>query len=124
MLGIDLDVNDYLGRLKAELDRLEKHIWKKRKPLGHTQQIIREAGYAVVETYTDRFAFRYTDGRTMMENHIIKLAFLDGWKEILEEDDRAPIFRRLEHELNHLALRTGEVRLTIPWVCLDCRKEQ
>jgi ubiquinone/menaquinone biosynthesis C-methylase UbiE len=108
----------------AELERLEKHIWKKRKPLAHTLGIIEEAGYTVEETHRDRFSLRYTDGRAMLENHIIRLAFLDSWKEILDESDRAPIFRRLEHELNHLARRTGEVRLTIPWVCLDCRKGQ
>ncbi|MGB6647413.1 MAG: methyltransferase domain-containing protein [Bacteroidota bacterium] len=108
----------------AERERLEEHIWKKRKPLAHTRGIIEEAGFAVKETHRDQFALRYTDGRAMLENHIVKLAFLDSWKEILDEGDRDPVFRRLEDELNHLARRVGEVRLTIPWVCLDCRKAQ
>ena len=109
---------------EAELERLKEHIWKRRKPLTHTVGIIEGAGYDVIETHENRFALRYTDGRAMLENYTIRLAFLDSWKEVLDETDRERIFRRLEHELNHLARRTGEVRLTIPWVCLDCRKAQ
>jgi ubiquinone/menaquinone biosynthesis C-methylase UbiE len=106
------------------LERLERHIHSKRKPLPHTQQLIREAGFTILETYEDEFSFRYVDGRTMLDNFVIKLAFLESWKGILKAADREPIFRRVEHELNHLARRTGEVRLTIPWVCINCRRAE
>jgi ubiquinone/menaquinone biosynthesis C-methylase UbiE len=109
-------------RKESALQRLDRHIHSKRKPLPDTQQLIREAGFTILETYEDEFSFRYADGRTMLDNFVIKLAFLDSWKGILEAADREPIFRRVEHELNHLARRTGEVRLTIPWVCIHSRR--
>jgi hypothetical protein len=58
----------------------------------------------------------------MFNHYLIKYWFLDGWKSILEANDLAGIFEQLEERLNQLAKMKGEIRLTIPFVTIDCRR--
>jgi hypothetical protein len=58
----------------------------------------------------------------MFNHYLIKYWFLDGWKSILEVDDLADIFGQVEDRLNEIAGVIGEIRLTIPYVTIDCRR--
>jgi SAM-dependent methyltransferase len=64
----------------------------------------------VAETATLRFA----DGSALLRHYFVKLAFLDGWKSVLEAADQEAVFTRLEANLNDLARSRGELALTIP----------
>jgi ubiquinone/menaquinone biosynthesis C-methylase UbiE len=104
------------------MERLEAHIHERRKPLSHTRASIERAGLQIVEIHHDSFLLRYTDGSAMLESPFIKLAFLEPWKEVLPPSKVEPVFRAAEEELNRIAGSAGELRLTVPWVCLDLRK--
>jgi SAM-dependent methyltransferase len=108
----------------SELDRLDAHIHEKRKPLSHTKGLLANAGLELVEVHEDAFTMRYTDGTAMLDNFIIKLAFLASWTGVLEAGDVGPVFEAVEHELNRAADEKGGLTLTVPWVCLDCRRSQ
>jgi arsenite methyltransferase len=109
------------GKLE-EIDRLKEHIFSKRKPLSHTEDLIERAGFKIRHVFKDSFDFRFADGSTMLRHFFIKLAFLTSWKSILQEPDVEPIFGDLEVELNRLAREKGELRLGIPWVCIDSQR--
>jgi ubiquinone/menaquinone biosynthesis C-methylase UbiE len=104
------------------LERLEAHIYHKRKPLDHTLSLIERVGLEVVDVHHDSFNLRYSDGSAMLNSPFIKLAFLKPWTDVLTPDDVGPVFRLIESELNRLAEASGELRLTVPWVCLNLRK--
>jgi SAM-dependent methyltransferase len=105
-----------------ELERLEAHIHHKRKPLPHTLSLIESVGLEVVDVHHDSFSLRYSDGSTMLGSPFIKLAFIQSWKDVLAPKDVGPVFEVIEGELNRLAEASGELRLTVPWVCLNLRK--
>ncbi len=65
---------------------------------------------------------RYLDGTSFLNHHFIKLAFLESWIKIVPKERKEEIFNMLEERLNKYAASKGELRLTIPFVCIDCRK--
>ncbi len=108
--------------MSEELDRLEAHIHAKRKPLSHTLSLIEAVGLEVVQVHHDSFDLRYTDASAMLASPFIKLAFLGSWTDVLAPEAVAPTFDAIESELNRRAEASGELRLSVPWVCLDLRK--
>lgn len=105
-----------------EIKKLKEHIFSKRKPLSYTKELIKKVGFKIESVFEDSFNLRFSNGSTMLNHFLIKLAFIDSWKAILEEQDVTPIFNTIEKELNKIVQKRGELILTIPWVCIDCRR--
>jgi ubiquinone/menaquinone biosynthesis C-methylase UbiE len=105
--------------MNAEIEKLDAHIHAKRKPLEHTRALLERGGLEIVAVHEDAFTFRYADGTTMLHHFTIQLAFLASWVGILRPEEVSPVMAAVEGELNALAEREGEIRLTIPWVCVD-----
>lgn len=110
-----------LGRT-GEIARIEEHIYSKRKPLGETETRLMNAGFAVSNIKKDAFTMRFTDGTAMLNHFLIRLAFLRPWKDILAKSDTEAVFTLIEERLNALSRERGGLMLTIPYVCIDCRK--
>ncbi len=108
--------------LHSELQRMHDQIASKRKPLNETQRLIEDAGFEVVEVSQESFVMRFLNGSSMLNYHFIRLAFLGGWKNVLQPEDVDRVFTLLEDKLNERSKMAGELRLTIPFVCIDCKK--
>jgi len=108
--------------LQDEVSKMKDQIYTKRKPLAETKAWLDEAGFVIKNIEQSSFQLRFTDGGTMFNHYLIKYWFLDGWKSILEASDLAGIFEQLEERLNQMAKVKGEIRLTIPFVTIDCRR--
>ncbi len=101
-------------------ERIAEQIRSKRKPLDWTLGMIQRTGFEVVECRTHEFLLRYVDGTAMLNHFLIQIGFLDGWKTIVPEPDRGRVFAMVEDRLNRIARREGQLRLTIPFACIDC----
>jgi arsenite methyltransferase len=110
-----------LGK-NLEVKRMQEHIFHKRKPLSWTKALVQKSGFRVVETKIDSFKLRYLDGRTMFKHFLIRSSFLDPWKKVVAPEDISQVFDLLEEDLNRIARKQGELSLTIPMACIDCRK--
>jgi arsenite methyltransferase len=108
--------------LTEALERLEQHIFEKRKPLAWMQHTLSAAGFSVSRIIEESFALRFLDGTSLFAHAFIRLAFLDSWKGLLPPSHQH-LFRELEERLNILAREKSELRLSIPFACFDCRKE-
>jgi ubiquinone/menaquinone biosynthesis C-methylase UbiE len=106
-----------------EVEKLQSHIHSKRKPLSSIKELIENAGFEINEIFEDSFSFRYLDGSTMFNHFIIRLAFMESWRNIVNQNDRKRIFDKIEIELNKIAEVQKELSLTIPWVCINSRKK-
>jgi ubiquinone/menaquinone biosynthesis C-methylase UbiE len=106
-----------------EVEKLKNHIHSKRKPISSTKAIIENAGFEINEIFEDSFSLRYLDGTTMFNHFIIRLAFMESWRNILDQNDEKIIFDAIENELNKIAESKREISLTIPWVCINSRKK-
>jgi arsenite methyltransferase len=108
--------------LASAADRITEQIRSKRKPLDWTLDLIRRSGFEVVECRTHEFVLRYADATAMLNHFLIQIGFLDGWRTIVAESDQCRVFAEVEDRLNRIAQRQGQLRLTIPFACIDCRK--
>ncbi|HOV69924.1 MAG TPA: hypothetical protein PLZ84_06325 [Clostridia bacterium] len=49
--------------------------------------------------------------------------FLGAWVDILDEEHTEAVFRRIESRLDEIAQKENGLKLTVPFVCFDCRKD-
>ena len=85
--------------------------------------MIEHAGFEINEIFEDSFFFRFLDGTTMFNHFMIRLAFMESWRNILNPKDEKMIFDAIEIELNKIAALRKEFTLTIPWVCINSSKK-
>jgi ubiquinone/menaquinone biosynthesis C-methylase UbiE len=109
-------------KLLNEIGLMKKHIYKKRKPVEEFIQLLNENGYIINEISHDKFAYSFVDGTAMFNHFLIKLAFIDSWKEFLPEEKQNEFFTELMERLNQVAQTKGLLNLTIPFVLIDCEK--
>jgi hypothetical protein len=108
--------------LLNEIGLMKKHIYKKRKPVEEYIQLLNERGYSINEISHDEFAYQFVDGNAMINHFLIKLAFIDSWKEFIPEEKQNEFFAELVERLNQVAQSNGLLNLTIPFVLIDCEK--
>jgi SAM-dependent methyltransferase len=108
--------------LEDEVIGMREQIRSKRPPLDDFVKLLGGAGFKISEIRHREFSLRFLDGSAMLGHFLIRLGFAGGWKSILKEQDRGPVFDALEQDLNRVAAERGELRLTIPWVVIDCWK--
>jgi len=105
-----------------EIGLMQKHIYKKRKPVEEFQLLLEDSGFSVNEIFNDEFSITFIDGTTMFNHFLIKLAFVGSWKEFIPEERHKEIFAEVEKRLNGLAQKYGLIKLTVPFVLIDCEK--
>jgi ubiquinone/menaquinone biosynthesis C-methylase UbiE len=108
--------------LFAEIEAMKKHTNKKRRPVDEYKFLLEENGFAIKEILRDEFNLLYTDGTTMLNHFLIKLAFIESWKEIVPEERQREVFAEVEKRLNKLSEIDGVLKLTVPYVLIDCEK--
>lgn len=67
----------------------------------------------------DVFHMRFIDGSTMLRHFLIRLGFLEPWRAILPCADVDEVFACLTERLDERARQDGELRLTVPFACID-----
>ncbi len=105
-----------------EATRLNEHIFAKRKPVSFMTDLLEKNGFTISTVKENSFAMRFLDGSTLLNHFFIRLAFVEPWQQVLDARDVSVVFDRLEENLNSLARQHGELRLTIPFVCINSRK--
>jgi len=108
--------------MHSEVQKMYKHISLKRKPLKEIKRLLAKSGFEIAGTTEDSFQMRYLNGSAMLNHYCIRLAFLDSWKNIVPADDVDKVFTIVEEKLNEQAKKKGQLCLTIPFVCIDCKK--
>jgi arsenite methyltransferase len=105
-----------------EIKLMREHIYKKRKPVEEFVRILKEKGFLINEIATDKFEYRFADASAMLNHFLIKLAFIESWSELVPKEKRQEIFNEIETRLNDFAVHDGFLRLTVPFVLIDCAK--
>ena len=108
--------------LSDAIVKMEQHIKEKRKSLKENLDQVRKNRFTVKEIIQKSFYMRYLNGTALLNHHFIKLAFLESWIKIVPPGIRSKVFSVFEEKLNNFSKTKGELRLTIPFVCFDCRK--
>lgn len=110
-------------KLNDSLRAMNNQIYKKRKPLDQYLELIKSHGFIVDNVIHDKFEYKFVDGTAMLNHYFIRLAFIDGWKDIVPKDKLEKIFRLIEDELNNKSRTDGIMKLTVPFVVIDAEKQ-
>ena len=105
-----------------EIILVKEHVYKKRKPIEEFVRLLNESGYSINEISHDKFDYRFVDGTVMFNHFLIKLAFIDSWKEIVPEEKQQEFFAELLDRLNQLSQRIGYLNLSVPFAIISCEK--
>jgi len=108
--------------LSNEIDLMKNHIYKKRKPPEMYVRLLTDRGYEVKDVSKHEFEYCFVDGSTMFNHFLIKLAFIESWKEIIPEGRQNEIFAEIEKRLNRLAENEGVFKLSVPYVLINAEK--
>ncbi len=110
-------------KLDDTLTAMQNQIYKKRKPLDQYLDLIKSHGFIIDKVIQDKFEYRFVDGTAMLNHYFIRLAFIDGWKEIIPMNRQKEIFGLIEEELNNKSQTDGIMKLTIPFVVIDAERQ-
>jgi arsenite methyltransferase len=108
--------------LKDAIVKMEEHIKEKRKSVKENSDQVRKNGLTINKIILRSFYMRYLNGTAFFNHYFIKLAFLESWIKVVPPGKRNKVFSLLEENLNNYSKAKGELRITIPFVCFDCRK--
>jgi SAM-dependent methyltransferase len=114
-----LEENDMQNKIK----KMKEHIHSKRKPLDEVKTLLINSSFQIVAIQHDSFSFNFVDATSMFNHYLIKYWFFSEWKKILSDVDYEKIFEQTKNSLNKTADDRGDLRLTIPYVTIDCTKE-
>ena len=106
-----------------EIGLMKDHIYKKRKPLDEFVSLLKDAGYIIKEIYNEQFDYKFVDATAMLNHFLIKLAFLESWKDLVPENLRRETFEDVEIRLNKKIQRAGLLILTVPFSLIEGDKK-
>jgi ubiquinone/menaquinone biosynthesis C-methylase UbiE len=106
-----------------EVDLMRQHIEQKRTPLDILISMIRKHGFIITDLEQCQFNYKFSDGSTMLNHYFIRLAFMDPWIKILPDHKAEQVFDAVETRLNEQSQKFGCMKLTIPFVLINTRKE-
>lgn len=109
--------------MDLELDKIKNQIYKKRKPLKEFTDLIEQHGFLVKNVEQDQFNYMFVDGTTMLNHYFIQLAFLGSWKSIIPKEKQVEVFSQIENKINKKAEIDGFIKLSVPFVLIDCAKK-
>lgn len=108
-------------RMAHVADDIEKHV-NRRMTVETIRGCLTRSGFRNLATSQDSFVLRYLDGSAFLRHALIRYGFLEDWKKVVPVHERQKIFLRLENNLNELALKAGELRLTVPIAYIEAEK--
>lgn len=121
---------DELGKVLAEsgmneeIEKMHLHIREKRRPVDEMTGLLRKNGFIIRDVEQDQFDYRFSNGTAMLNHYFIRLAFMDSWVKLLPRHRVEEIFEEVEARLNELSSINGGLKLSVPFVLINCIKKQ
>ena len=108
--------------LLTEIDLMYKHIEQKRPSVDKIINPLKN-DFIIKNVEYDQFNYHFSNGTAMLNHYFIKVAFVDSWKEILPKDKIQEVFKIIETKHNEQAEEFGGIKLSIPFVLINCHKK-
>ena len=105
------------------VNALKRHI-AHRATMDGIAALFEKTGFRLSKVHAESTTMCFVDASAFLRHYFIKLGFMDGWKNVVDENDREVVFDRLEENLNNYARAQGELVLTIPIAYIEGEKVQ
>ena len=98
------------------------HIRAKRPPVDEVEAAVSAAGFEIEGRRLDRFALRFASASALFSHWLIRIGFLEAWRETVPPAERDAVFAEVARRLD-AAIRPGEgLRLDVPFACWTARR--
>lgn len=104
------------------LQKLNEHIYKKRKTAEQLKVMAESAGFSDVLLESDSFNMKFAGAEAFFHHYFIQIYFLPPWIDLVGREKASEYFTLLEKKIDEIAEEEGVFNLTIPYCCLKCRK--
>lgn len=102
------------GEAATRVEQQERH----RGSEAELVDLLKATGFAVRRVVRDSFVLRYLDGDALLEHHLTRIGFLDGWRKAIG-DGADEVLEALAQRLDEQARATGELSLSVPMLYLE-----
>jgi hypothetical protein len=93
------------------------HIAAKRPAVDDVEAAVSAAGFEIVARRFERFTLRFAGAAALFSHWLIRIGFLEPWREIVPAPDRERVFAEVARRLD-AAIRPGEgLPLDVPFAC-------
>ena len=106
----------------AALERLRAHV-AHRGSVESLTALLGDNGLRVIGTHAREITIRIADAGALFAHHFIRLGFVPAWEAIADEPARQAVFAALRGRLDTIVAAHGELRLSVPLVCIVARRD-
>jgi len=107
--------------LTDALNKMNEQIYTKRKPLSEFKEELINHGFSIESVDEEYFEYKFADGTSMLNHYFMRLAFMEGWKNIIPTEKQKMIFEIVEKKMNQQASREGFFRMSVPFYVINCK---
>jgi len=111
------------NEMLREISKVKAHIKFKRIPLFILKRLFLSNGFGIKYIYRSRFSLKFSDAESFFNHSLIKVGFLESWKNLIPVGKRKFIFNRIKYMLDYDAKRNGLIEMTIPYVVIKSYKK-
>lgn len=89
---------------------------------GNVQSIsalFEQAGFNGLKTVEKIINMRFSNGTAFLHHPFVLKGWMESWTNLVGNEKRAEVFTELEHQLNHKAKETGELKLSVPMLYVE-----
>jgi SAM-dependent methyltransferase len=103
--------------LGALLPSVAAHIRARRPAVADVEAAVGAAGFGIVECVLDRFPLRFADSSALYSHWLVRVAFLEAWRDIVPVLERDTVFADVGRRLDAAARPGDGFRLDVPFAC-------
>lgn len=107
------------SQYKAEFTSHVNH----RGTMDSMQKLLNEAGLSIIRQIQSSYTMRFLNGSSFLNHSVTIVGFIQPWRDMFSDGDKELFFTELEKRLNEYSKREGELKLTVPMVYFECRKQ-
>lgn len=108
--------------LNDKVREVDNHIASKRPPLERFKALAEENGFTLVSVEKSRFDYFFADAQATMNHFFMNMAFLPGWRAILDKSNEESIFSEVEQLIEKVCEQEGKFTMPVPFYTVNCRK--
>jgi arsenite methyltransferase len=110
-------------RMFETVKKVKEHIRSKRKPMNEMKNLFLNYGFDIVYLYKSKFLMKFADADSFFNHSLIKIGFLESWRNLLPSGKEKSIFNKIKILLNKEVNRCGYLKITIPYAVIKSVKK-
>ena len=103
--------------LAAALPGVEAHIRARRPPVEEIEDSVRAAGFEIAGRTDDAFALRFASAAALFSHWLIRVGFLEPWRDIVPAPEREAVFADVARRLDARVTPGEGLPLEVPFAC-------